>query len=616
ATIGSIVALALDFGMGNKQALLRKRLRVVSPISIGFIGLGVYLVETYSKNLNPAFDDYHLADLTLPIADPSAQGKYGVKQLTYGSGKDLHRKAFRENIDWQTESVDGTNFVEDWQGIGGWLRSQFWGIDATQMPINGRVWYPDALENTQGAFPLVLMVHGNHNMEDFSDEGYQYLGQLLASRGYIFVSVDQNLINCTAAMGTYLLKWGLQDDNDARAWLLLKHLQQWRTWQNDPAHPFAAKIDMTKTVLMGHSRGGEAAATAALFNTMNHYPDNALETFDFGFDIAGVVAIAPADGQYRPRGQLVALTDTSYLTIQGSLDGDAQSFMGSSAYARAGFSGESFKFKSSLYIYRANHSQFNDDWGRCDMNVSMCDVFNDHNMLTKAQQQQIAKVYISAFVDSVTQKKADYLPIFSDASKAAKWLPDTFYINNYADSNHQVIANFEEDSAPSTAVGGHISAQNLSVWFESMVTLKWNELDSYVVQLGWDKSGASYQIDLLRNKFKVTESSSLAFSLAMNEGDQTALDFSIKISDSNGQSATVLLSQQKLLYPQIRNKPKITRYMDSRPFSEVVMQYYQFNMSDFLAVNPGLKVDALSTVSFVFDQSERGEILLDDVALR
>jgi dienelactone hydrolase len=617
ATIGSIVALALDYSKGNKQALLRKRIWVVSAISIGFISLGGYLVQAYSTNLNPAFDDYHLADLTLPIADPSAQGKYKVKQLTYGSGKDLYREAFGQNVDWQTDSVDGTSFVENWKGMGGWLRSQFWEIDATQMPINGRVWYPDSA----GSFPLVLMVHGNHGMEDFSDEGYEYLGQLLASRGYVFVSVDQNFINGTGATGTYLLKWGFQDDNDARAWLLLKHLQQWRTWQNDSAHTLTAKVDMSKTVLMGHSRGGEAAATAALFNTMKHYPDNALETFDFGFDIAGVVAIAPADGQYRPRGQLVALSDTNYLTIQGSMDGDAQSFMGSSAYARARFSGDSFKFKSSVYIYRANHSQFNDDWGRCDLNMSLCDVFNDHNMLTKTQQQQVAKVYISAFVDTVTadtvtSPAADYLPIFRNASKAAKWLPDTFYVNNYADSTHQVIANFEEDSAPSTAVGGRISAQNLSAWFETMVTLKWNERVSYVVHLGWNKPQASYRIDLQPNQFLIDDNSSLVFSLSMTKGEQTPLGFTIKINDNNGQSASVLLSQQKQLYPQIRNKPKTTRYMDKRPFSEAVMQYYQFNMSDFLAVNPKLNVANLSTVSFVFDQSEQGEILLDDVAWR
>jgi ATP-dependent Lon protease len=61
------------------------------------------------------------------------------------------------------------------------------------MPLNGRVWYPDG----PGPFPLVLIVHGNHNMKDFSDPGYGYLGELLASRGYIFASIDENFIDTT-----------------------------------------------------------------------------------------------------------------------------------------------------------------------------------------------------------------------------------------------------------------------------------------------------------------------------------------------------------------------------------------------------------------------------------
>ena len=36
-----------------------------------------------------------------------------------------------------------------------------------------------------GPFPLVLIVHGNHDMAEFSDPGYEYLGELLASRGFI-----------------------------------------------------------------------------------------------------------------------------------------------------------------------------------------------------------------------------------------------------------------------------------------------------------------------------------------------------------------------------------------------------------------------------------------------
>ena len=48
------------------------------------------------------------------------------------------------------------------------------------MPVNGRVWYPHG----GGPYPLVLIVHGNHNMKDYSDPGYAYLGTLLASRGH------------------------------------------------------------------------------------------------------------------------------------------------------------------------------------------------------------------------------------------------------------------------------------------------------------------------------------------------------------------------------------------------------------------------------------------------
>ena len=47
----------------------------------------------------------------------------------------------------------------------------------------------------EGPFPLTLIVHGNHNMIDYSDDGYGYLGSLLASRRIIAVSVDENFLN-------------------------------------------------------------------------------------------------------------------------------------------------------------------------------------------------------------------------------------------------------------------------------------------------------------------------------------------------------------------------------------------------------------------------------------
>ena len=57
----------------------------------------------------------------------------------------------------------------------------------------------------EGTFPLVLIVHGNHLMNDYSDPGYEYLGRSLASKGYIFVSVDENFLNFSPYEDLFLI---------------------------------------------------------------------------------------------------------------------------------------------------------------------------------------------------------------------------------------------------------------------------------------------------------------------------------------------------------------------------------------------------------------------------
>jgi hypothetical protein len=143
-----------------------------------------------------------------------------VLTLFYGSGTDKNRSEYRDSVAIETKPVDASRLVDLGRSAG--ERNDYWGFTPEEMPLNARVWYPDG----NGPFPLVLVVHGNHDMRDFSDPGYDYLGQLLASRGYILASIDENFLNGS-----------IRGENDARGWFLLKHLELFDDFNRDEATP-------------------------------------------------------------------------------------------------------------------------------------------------------------------------------------------------------------------------------------------------------------------------------------------------------------------------------------------------------------------------------------------
>jgi predicted dienelactone hydrolase len=95
----------------------------------------------------------------------------------------------------------------------------------------------------------LFLIHGNHNWITDSYLGYGYLGDYLASHGYVVVSVDENACN------------GLSNENDGRAVLLLENIRQLEAYNNEEGNPLHQKIDYGNLALAGHSRGGEAIAT-------------------------------------------------------------------------------------------------------------------------------------------------------------------------------------------------------------------------------------------------------------------------------------------------------------------------------------------------------------------
>lgn len=607
--------------------------------------------------LAPDDSDVVLSQHALAAPDPSQPGPFTVRFLYYGSGTDRNRPEYRDSVALKTEPVDASKLVD--LGTSAKSRNSYWGFTPSKMPLNARVWYPEG----DGPFPVVLIAHGNHNMKEFSDPGYGWVGELLASRGYIVASLDMNFIN-----------GGIRGENDARGWFFLKHLEQLRKWTDEEGNPFTGKVDLDNVALIGHSRGGEAVGHAAAFNTLTHYPDNANVRFDFGFGIKSIIAIAPVDGQYQPANRLVPVENVNYLVFHGSHDGDVSSFMGIRQYQRVAFTDNQPRLKAAVFVYRANHGQWNTVWGAHDNGPRSPRILDLRTLMPPEDQRRFGKVYISAFLDATLRGRKEYLPLFRDHRVAAGWLPKTMYITRFEESTFRPIAGFEEDiDVTSGSVQGiRIQGDSMATWQESRLSLRTanspaegSSQYNNAVTLGWNNRlagedttrmgpPAAYTITLpddLPDDFNLDERSALQFLMMPTEvmpgpraepkdsaaaADSTSpssrqrprpkkraedeqlppVDFSIVLTDAAGVSSALPVSRYGVVRRPLESWVMMRRDLERSRFarhSEIVLQTYSLPLTDFLAAEPALDVRRIRSIRFLFDRAVAGTIIVDDI---
>jgi hypothetical protein len=214
-----------------------------------------------------------------------------------------------------------------------------------------------------GHRPVVLLLHGRHatcyDGTDVSidwpcapgfrpipsDRGYTYLQNLLASQGYVTISIAANGINGQDDM--------LNDaGSGARSTLVRHHLDILAGWNAGTGPRSAAgasllgMLNMRKVMLVGHSRGGEGVNRATI-DVRGTDP----------YRIAGQVLIAPTDfGR-----QVAAGVPTTVLLPY--CDGDVSDLQGQQ-YVDQGRSiatGDN-SLKTSVLLMGANHNFFNTEW--------------------------------------------------------------------------------------------------------------------------------------------------------------------------------------------------------------------------------------------------------------
>ena len=270
--------------------------------------------------------------------------------------------------------------------------------------------------------PLVLFLHGRHSTcyrggptgepsgewpcpagwrPVPSHTGYRYIADVLASQGYLTVSIAANGIN--GQDGLFM-----DGGASARSQLIRHHLAQWAEWSAFGGDPwggrFRGRVNMEEVVLVGHSRGGEGVERA----TINTYSDDP-------WKIQGLVLIGPtAFGR-----QVAAGVHTT--VILPFCDGDVSDLQGQQYVDIGRDLTRDRALRSSVMAMGTNHNFYNtewtpglskspawDDW--FDPGDPQCGENRDRR-LTPAEQQAVGLAYTAALVDLVIAGNTRSLPL-------------------------------------------------------------------------------------------------------------------------------------------------------------------------------------------------------------
>lgn len=276
-----------------------------------------------------------------------------------------------------------------------------------------------APKGATGHRPLALFLHGRHSTcynphgEVTGDwpcpagtkpipsyRGYLRDQRLLASQGYVTVSISANGINGQDFAA---------DDGgaQARSSLVRLHLAHWADWS---AHPDTApavvreapRADLSRVLLMGHSRGGEGVNRAAMDSL---YPPPADQDGYHGpvrWHIRGTVLVGPTIFGQNP------VADVPSVTILPGCDGDVSDLQGEVYVDGTRGVSRGAALHSAVYVIGADHNFFNTEWTPGQAQAPAEDDFSDDpaqrdpvcspgtaTRLTADQQHKAGSTYIA-----------------------------------------------------------------------------------------------------------------------------------------------------------------------------------------------------------------------------
>lgn len=468
------------------------------------------------------------------------------------------------------------------------LRDMYFKRGLNEAKLIGRAYLPKGKDNA----PVLFVAHGNHRFTTENYLGYDYLGEYLAKRGFAVISVDMNILN-----GFY--KISLSNENDARGILLLENISHILNENNNKNSKFYKRIDKNNIALLGHSRGGEACAIAYNYNELTKLPEDGNKSLDYGFNIKGVIEVAPTYDQYSPGGKYVTLKDVDFLSIAGTNDADVSTFEGMMMYDNVFFSNNSDKFKSAVYVGYANHGQFNSRWNDFDTDPLKGWLLNRKELISEKDQQEIISLYVNEFLENCFELSYNR-ELFKNGPDEYSDFPVTNYYSRYGESNTVDVANFEEDYSLTTA-----SDENLRISYDKLYKIleknhKYGSgsSKSTAVFIGSNKGG-SYRIHVNNDEEK-NYGRTFNFDIENLSNKDISDNIVIKLQDTWGNSASLKVSDYKKLTPSTKSYIYKADYLTGDSVTRQTPQTVIIPMDDFKKKNAEINLNDLNLIEFYF----------------
>ena len=515
--------------------------------------------------------------------------------------------------------------------------------------LRASIHYPTNLSG--GPFPVIVLLHGRHatcfngggaaflewpctsNHQPIpSYKGYDYVSEVLASNGYVVVSVSANGVN---AVDNAMFDLGAL----ARAELMQKHLDILKQFNTTGGAPFGTKfvgkLDLTRVGTMGHSRGGEGVVRHYVLNNELGAP----------YGIKAVFPLAPVDFNR------FVVNNAALNVLLPYCDGDVSDLQGVHFYddARYNLPGDQAPKHYEL-VMGANHNFYNtiwspsspfpgsaNDWlafvpgGNSD---SQCGKGKDSQRLTEAQQRGTGLAYMTAFFRAYVGGETQFIPILTgDVPPPASAQTTNLFVSYHAPDNPALrldVNRLLNNTNLTTNTSGGVATQTALTPYElcggdapqaqRCLPDQPNARQPHTTpsarsplrglsQLitGWNDLTGNYKNTLPPPLGDVSGFQALQFRVSVNFADarntaDLAQDFRVVLTDASGTTSSVRVSDVSgaLFFPP----------GSVGPVPKVVLNMVRVPLTAFGGVN----LHNVRSVQFTFNEDAAGGILVTDVA--